>query len=239
MNARGKKPAKRSAKSPVRRIRKAVPYLTASAVAEPAGGKDIVLYQSTDGGIRVEVRIDADTVWLSLNQMAELFGRDKSVISRHLKNVFVSKELDRDSVVAKNATTAADGKSYDVEYFNLDAILSVGYRVNSKQGTQFRIWATQTLREHLIRGYTLNEKRLAQRGLAEAQQAIELLSKTLSNQSLVTDQGRAVLDVVQQYSRAWRLLLEYDEDRLPAAPSSPVQPSAALTLANARFATPS
>ncbi|MDO4233337.1 MAG: RhuM family protein, partial [Lautropia sp.] len=97
-----------------------------------------------------------------LQQMAEVFGRDKSVISRHLRNIFADGELVRDSVVAKNATTAADGKTYQVEYYNLDAILSVGYRVNSKVGTQFRIWATSRLKEYLLQGYTLDRKRLAQ-----------------------------------------------------------------------------
>ena len=101
-------------------------------------GGEVVVYEAPDGQVRVEVRLERETVWLSLNQMAELFGRDKSVISRHLRNVFESKELEREAVVAKNATTAADGKAYQVEYFNLDAILSVGYRVNSKRGTQFR-----------------------------------------------------------------------------------------------------
>lgn len=100
-------------------------------------GGEVVVYEAPDGQVRFEVRLERETVWLSLNQMAELFGRDKSVISRHLRNVFESKELEREAVVAKNATTAADGKAYQVEYFNLDAILSVGYRVNSKRGTQF------------------------------------------------------------------------------------------------------
>lgn len=202
--------------------------------ADAAG--EVVLYRARDGRVELDVRLERETVWLSLSQMAKLFGRDKSVVSRHLKNLFRTKELDRSSVVAENATTAADGKTYQVEYFNLDAILSVGYRVNSKQGTQFRIWATQTLRDHLLRGYTLNEKRLRERGLDEAEQAIDLLSNTLKNQSLVTDQGRAVLDVVQRYTRAWRLLLEYDEDRLATIPENPVAPSRELTLRDARAA---
>lgn len=112
----------------------------------------------------------------------------------------------RSSVCANFAHTAPDRKPYGVEHYNLDVVISVGYRVKSPQGTQFRVWATQTLRDHLIRGYTLHEKRLRERGLSEAQQAIELLSNTLKNQSLVTDEGCAVLDVVQQYTRAWRLL---------------------------------
>jgi len=102
---------------------------------------EIVLCRTTDGGPALDVRLERESVWLSLNQLADLFERDKSVISRHLRNVFKEGELERSVVVAKNATTAADGKTYQVEHFNLDAIISVGYRVNSLRGTQFRIWA--------------------------------------------------------------------------------------------------
>lgn len=199
-------------------------------------GGEVVVYEAPDGEVRVDVRLDRETVWLSLNQMAELFERDKSVISRHLRNVFDSRELEREAVVAKNATTAADGKTYQVEFFNLDAILSVGYRVNSKRGTQFRIWATRTLRDHLLRGYTLHERRLAERGLGEIEQAVGLLARTLTTHALVSDEGRAVLDVVQRYTRSWRLLLEYDEERLAAKPAQPVAPAASLSLADARAA---
>jgi hypothetical protein len=112
---------------------------------------EFLLYQTEDGQTRVEVRFDGETAWLSLGQMAELFQRDKSVISRHIKNVFEEGELDRASVVAESATTAANGKTYQVDYFNLDVIISVGYRVKSHRGTQFRIWATQRLREYIIK----------------------------------------------------------------------------------------
>lgn len=202
-------------------------------------GGEVVLYRARGGKVELDVRLERDTVWLSLNEMAELFARDKSVVSRHLDNIFKSRELLRSATVAKAATVRREGDRdvvRNVEYFNLDAILSVGYRVNSKQGTQFRIWATQTLRDHLLRGYTLNEKRLRERGLEEAEQAIDLLSSTLRNQSLVTEQGRAVLDVVHHYARTWRLLLEYDEDRLAMSPASPVAPSGELTLKDARAA---
>ncbi len=190
-----------------------------STPAEAPGG-EVLLYEAPDGQVRVDVRLEQETVWLSLDQMAELLGRDKSVISRHLRNVFSTGELKREAVVAKNATTAADGKTYQVEYFNLDAILSVGYRVNSKRGTQFRIWATRTLRDHLLRGYTLNERRLAERGLLEARQTLDLLARTLQNQALVDDTGRAVLELITGYADAWRLLLEYDEDRLALPPGA-------------------
>ncbi len=125
---------------------------------------EFLLYQTEDGRTRVEVRFDGETAWLSLGQMADLFQRDKSVISRHIKNVFEEGELDRSSVVAEFATTAADGKTYQVEYFNLDVIISVGYRVKSHRGTQFRIWATQRLREYIVKGFTLDDERLKRGG---------------------------------------------------------------------------
>ena len=102
----------------------------------------ILIYTTEDGLTKIDTTFDGDTVWLSIDQMADLFQRDKSTISRHIKNIFAEGELDRDSVVAKFATTAADGKTYQVEFYNLDVIISVGYRVKSKRGTQFRIWAT-------------------------------------------------------------------------------------------------
>jgi len=123
----------------------------------------IEIYASVDGLAQLEVQFEGETFWLNLNQISSLFEKDKSVISRHLKNIFTAGELNRDSVVAKNATTASDGKTYVVEYFNLDAILSVGYRVNSKRGTQFRQWATQRLKDFLIEGVAINEKRLEQK----------------------------------------------------------------------------
>lgn len=118
---------------------------------------------TTDNGTEIEVELEQETIWLSLNQISELFERDKSVVSRHLRNVFKEGELDKSSVVAKSATTAADGKTYKVDYYNLDAVISVGYRVNSYRGTQFRQWATQRLRDYLVQGYAINKKRLAQK----------------------------------------------------------------------------
>lgn len=125
----------------------------------PPGGQFLV-YQAPDGKLKIDVRFAGETVWLSLNQMTDLFQRDKSVISRHIKNVFEEGELVRNSVVAESATTAADGKIYQVEFYNLDVIISVGYRVKSQRGTQFRIWATQRLREYIVKGFVLDDERL-------------------------------------------------------------------------------
>lgn len=125
---------------------------------------EFLLYTTEEGQTKLEVRLTGETVWLSLAQLAELFQRDKSVISRHIKNIFEEGELSANSVVANFATTAADGKSYQVDYYNLDVIISIGYRVKSQRGTQFRIWATQRLREYLIKGFAMDDERLKQNG---------------------------------------------------------------------------
>ena len=125
---------------------------------------DMIIYTTEDGLTKVETTFDGDTVWLSIDQMAELFQRDKSTISRHIKNIFIEGELQRDSVVAKFATTASDGKVYNVDYYNLDVIISVGYRVKSKRGTQFRIWATGILKEYMRKGFVLDDDRLKNLG---------------------------------------------------------------------------
>ena len=124
----------------------------------------IILYQTADGESKIEVTLANDTVWLTIDQMADLFQRNKSTISRHIKNVLESGELQETSVVAFFATTASDGKVYQVAYYNLDMIISVGYRVNSYRGVQFRIWATQVLKEYLIKGFALNDELLKNAG---------------------------------------------------------------------------
>ena len=121
---------------------------------------NFLLYTSPNGAIKVDVLIQNESIWLTINQMAELFGIDKSGISRHIKNIFDTRELERNSVVAKIATTASDGKTYQVDFFNLDIIISVGYRVNSIRGTQFRIWATKQIRELIVKGFVMDNERL-------------------------------------------------------------------------------
>ena len=125
---------------------------------------EIVMYQTEDGLTKIETTFDNDTVWLSIDQMAELFQRDKSTISRHIKNIFNEGELIRNSVVANFATTAADGKTYQVDYYNLDVIISVGYRVKSLRGTQFRIWASNVLKEYMKKGFAMNDDLLKNNG---------------------------------------------------------------------------
>jgi hypothetical protein len=141
-----------------------MPDLTRSS-SRPGG--EFLLYQTEDGRTRLEVRVQDETVWLSLNQLAELFQRDKSVISRHINNVFDEGELHREATVAKSATVQTEGGKQvtrEIEFFNLDVIISVGYRVKSQRGTQFRIWATQRLREYIVKGFTMDDERLKRRG---------------------------------------------------------------------------
>ncbi len=172
---------------------------------------ELILYQSDDGQAAVDVRLKDETVWLSQAQMQELFGRERSVITKHINNVFKEGEVDRKQVCAKFAHTADDGKTYQVVHYNLDVIISVGYRVKSRRGTQFRIWATSVLKDHLVRGYTLNQRRLAEKGMGEVRQMLALLSNTLASHKLVNDEGQAVLHIVQKYADTWRLLWQYDE----------------------------
>jgi hypothetical protein len=130
----------------------------------PPGSAEILLYQTEDGNTQLEVAFSGETCWLSLNQLADLFQRDKSVISRHIKNIFDEGKLVREAVVANFATTATDGKTYQVDHYNLDVIISVGYRVRSHRGTQFRIWATERLREFIVKGFVMDDERLKRAG---------------------------------------------------------------------------
>ena len=174
----------------------------------------IVIYEDANGETKLDDSLENDTLWLSQKQLEVLFDRDKSVISRHIKNIFKDEELDKNSVVAKNATTATDGKIYQVEYYNLDMIISLGYRVNSKRATSFRVWATKILKDYIINGYSINNKRLQQKGLKELNETISLLKNTISNAQIELNEAKGLLDVILNYSRTWTLLQGYDEDSL-------------------------
>ena len=176
---------------------------------------DIAIYQADNGA--VEVRLQGETVWLRQEQMTQLFGRERSVITKHIKNVFAEGELEANSVCAKFAHTAADGKSYQVEHYNLDVIISVGYRVKSVHGTRFRQWATTVLRQHLTQGYSLNRQRL-EANAQELEAALLLVRKIAQNPELPQDAGRGLLDVVTRYARTFLLLQRYDEGLLTEPP---------------------
>ena len=168
---------------------------------------EIILYQTEDGLTKLNVNIQDDTVWLSLDQMAELFGRDKSTISRHIRNIFSEGELRRESVVANLATTAADGKTYQVDYYNLDVIISVGYRVKSQRGVQFRMWATARLKEYMIKGFALDDERLKGHGGGDYWK--ELLDRIRDIRSSEKVMYRQVLDL-------YATSMDYD----PSSPES-------------------
>lgn len=178
----------------------------------------IQIYTSQDGLISLQVSLEAETVWLTQAQMAQLFDVTPQTITIHLKNIYAENELDEVSTCKDFLQVQKEGKRTvrrKRKLYNLDAIISVGYRISSRCATQFRQWATSILKQHLVQGYTLNEKRLQERGI-EFSQAIELLGKTLSNQSLVNADGKAVLQVVQEYARSWSLLQAYDDQSLNA-----------------------
>jgi len=172
---------------------------------------ELVIYQSEGGA--VEVRLEGETVWLRQEQLAALFGRDRTVIGRHIRNVFAEGELESGSVCADFAHTAADGKTYQVEHYNLDAIISVGYRVKSPEGVRFRQWATRLLREHLTRGYTLNRQRF-EANARELEAALELVRKTARSPELTGPTGRGLVDIVSRYAATFLLLQRYDEGLL-------------------------
>jgi len=199
---------------------------------EHSGG-EVVLFESPDGEVHLDVRLEHESIWLSQRQMAKLFDTSIDNVGLHLKHVFAEGELSEGATAEDSSVVRTEGSRRvrrTVKQYSLDAVISVGYRVNSARGTQFRIWATRTLREHLLRGYTLSETRLREKGFGEIEQAVSLLAGTLTRHELVSGEGAAVLDVVQRYTRAWRLLLEYDEGRLAEAPPRPEAEAFRLTL---------
>jgi len=176
----------------------------------------IVLYKATDGATALEVRVQSESVWLSAHQMAELFQVDRTGIVRHIQNVYRTKELPRESTCAKNAQVAADGKTRQMDLYNLDVIISVGYRVNSKRGTQFRIWANQVLRDYLIKGYAINDDRLRAHNekIKELEKTVVMLSEIVDRKSLSADEATGLLKVIADYTFALDLLDRYDHQSL-------------------------
>lgn len=183
---------------------------------------NIVIYQTKDGKTSIDVKLENETVWLTLSQITELFDRDKSVISRHISNVFREGELERNSVVAKNATTASDGKIYQVEYFNLDVIISVGYRVKSQRGTQFRIWANKVLKDYLIKGYAINQQAKAVQ-LEDLKSTVRLLSNVIEHKQLTLDEANGLLRVITDYTYGLDTLDKYDYQQLEVDSTTPTE----------------
>jgi prophage maintenance system killer protein len=171
----------------------------------------IAIYQYQDGSI--DVRMERETVWVSLLQMSELFGRDKSVVSRHIRNVFAEDELSRESVVAKFATTADDGKTYQVDHYNLDVIISIGYRVKSLEGVRFRQWSSRILKDYLTRGYALDRRRL-ETNATELEAALKLVRATLQSPELTTQASQGLAEIIVRYTQTFLWLQRYDEGLL-------------------------
>ncbi len=174
----------------------------------------IIIYEASKGDVRIDVRLENETIWLTLNQIADLFGVDKSGVSRHIKNIYKEAELKEKSTVAKIATVQKEGRRIverDVEFYNLDMIISVGYRVNSQRATQFRVWATRVLKDYLVKGYAVNEKRLleAQEKFKELQTTISFLQDK-SQKEMLTGQSQEILNLLSSYAKTLTLLSEYD-----------------------------
>jgi hypothetical protein len=192
---------------------------TSQVKISQASQNKIEIYQAKDGSPQIAVKFENETLWMSLNQIAQLFDRDKSVISRHLKNIFAEEELEKNQTVAFFATVQHEGEKQvvrSIEYFNLDAIISVGYRVNSKQGTKFRIWATERLKNYLVKGFAVNEKRILeyQNNLIELQKTIKLIENSIDLKSLSNQESKGFLDIITNYTHSFILLNQFDSDSL-------------------------
>lgn len=166
---------------------------------------EIVIYQTPDNKTEIKVQFEQETVWLNRHQIASLFDRDIKTIGKHINNVFSDGELERNAVVAKFATTADDGKTYQVENYNLDVIISVGYRVKSQRGTQFRQWATQRLKDYLVKGYSINQKRLDELG-----KMVQLIEQSGKANNLQLQEAKGLLEILGNYTKSFVLLNQYD-----------------------------
>jgi len=195
---------------------------TKTVVSHQPPSGEVVIYQPRAGKLTLNVRLHNDTVWLTLQQLADLFKRDKSVISRHIANIYQEKELNRRGTVANFATVQTEGGraiTRSLEYYNLDVIISVGYRVKSKQGTQFRIWASKVLKDYLVQGFSLNQKRLRDKenlSFKRLEQAVAVLQGTLVSRYLNRDEAVGLLQVISDYARSWLLLHHFDQGGWPA-----------------------
>ncbi len=177
---------------------------------------EIIIYETKDGETSIDVRMEEETVWLTLNQMCNLFDRDKSVVSRHIRNIYNEGELELNSTVAKNATVQKEGNREvlrEIEYYNLDVIISVGYRVKSQRGTQFRIWANSVLKRYLTQGFAIKEN-ATQIQLQNLSSMLEILSKSIENESISIDETQNLLRIIKDFSYGLDTLDKYDNQVL-------------------------
>jgi DNA ligase (NAD+) len=173
----------------------------------------VVIFQDKNGKINVDVKLEHETVWLTQEQIALVFEKERSTITKHIRNILKENELDN-LVCAKFARTGPDGKVYKTNYYNLDMIISIGYRVNSKRGVEFRRWASSVLKDYLIKGYNINQQKLHSKTIAQLKQTVDLLSNTLINRGLVDTEGEQILTLIKNYAKTWDILIKYDENRL-------------------------
>lgn len=185
----------------------------------------IIIYQSEDGKTQLDVKLEHETVWLTQKQIAELFGTKRPAITKHLKNIYASEELTEESTCSILEHMGNDGRqSYNTKYYNLDAILSVGYRVNSKNATRFRQWANSVLKQYLVKGYAINEN-IRKHQIAELRQLIQVLGRAIQQQpAKTTDESNALFDVVVDYTYALDTLDNYDYQRLHIAKTTKEEP---------------
>ncbi len=202
---------------------------------------ELVVYKNSTGNIEIEVHLQEETLWLNQQQIAAIFDTQRPAITKHLNNIFRSGELDESKVssILEHTTKhgAIEGKiqKKHTKYYSLDAVISVGYRVNSQKATQFRIWATSILKNHIIEGYTFNKKRLQEKGLSEFEQAVALIKKTIETKQLTNDEEKGLLKVITEYANSWALLQKYDEQLLQQ-PKKTYKSSYTLTYDEATIA---
>lgn len=178
---------------------------------------EILIYKAKDGSQQLEVKLEGETVWLTQKQIAQLFGTQRPAITKHLSNILKSGELTEKAVSSILEHTARDGKKYKIQFYNLDAIISVGYRVNSQKATRFRIWATTVLKNHLVKGYTLNEKRLQQvvQNMQQLERAVKLIQQSGNSEQLSATEAKGLLEVITNYTQSFILLNQFDSNKLP------------------------
>ncbi len=179
---------------------------------EPKNKGEIVIYQNEAGLSEIDVKLAEETVWLTQKQIALLFGKDRKTVTEHINNILKEEELEENSTSRKFQQVRLEGSreiSRSIQFYNLDMIISVGYRVNSKRGTQFRIWATKVLKEHIVKGYSINQKRLN-----ELSQNIEIVKRTVENLELKSEEKSELLNIIVNYTKSWVLLNKYDKDEL-------------------------
>jgi death-on-curing family protein len=173
-------------------------------------GGEIIIYRSKDGKAELEVNLQEETVWLNAVQISSLFEVQRPAIVKHIQNIYKTAELSPKTTCSILEQVASDGKIRKVNFYNLDAIISIGYRINSRRATQFRMWATSVLKNHILKGFTTNQKRLREKGLTELEEAVALIKHTIKAKILSDDESKGLLEVITTYASTWVMLQKYD-----------------------------